>query len=274
MLELFLVLLSYCFRILRSWCSWGAVSRFSLPATFWNQLPTPLVYISVHTTQMLFWRVTEKYSVAAFEPGQGFIAGDTSFSVTLDPVIQDDAIEIEEHIKRHLNWKNKNSTPFISAYLDFHMAKIEALRRMKDGKESVVLWKIRLYVGNEIEWVTINGLKRNLGFWISENAFHNARYGAVFVHEIPRDYVVGGERYTNRKGRKWLLSTHESPTDVTNFFFQTEWAGGKWLSNYHSYYWMMWEVNRDNHHLSPDGFREGRVRMRTDYCDGRRNEAK
>lgn len=151
---------------------------------------------------MFFYRVTDKDSVAAFEPGQGFIAGNTSSRVTLDPLIQDDAIELVEYIQRHLNWKNRYPTPFISAYLDFDTAKTEALRRVNDGKKSVVLWKICLDEDDDLEWATIYDLKRELGFWIQDNAFHNAKYEALFVRKIPRDYVVGGERYTNRQGSK------------------------------------------------------------------------
>ncbi|CAK46328.1 hypothetical protein CBS115989_10923 [Aspergillus niger] len=164
---------------------------------------------------MFFYRVTDKDSVAAFEPGQGFIAGNTSSRVTLDPLIQDDAIELVEYIQRHLNWKNRYPTPFISAYLDFDTAKTEALRRVNDGKKSVVLWKICLDEDDDLEWATIYDLKRELGFWIQDNAFHNAKYEALFVRKIPRDYVVRGERYTNRQGK---------------------WTGGKWFHINHPFH--------------------------------------
>lgn len=49
-------------------------------------------------TKMLFYRVTDEDSVAAYKKGQGFIAGDTSFPITLNPVIQDDAIELKGYI--------------------------------------------------------------------------------------------------------------------------------------------------------------------------------
>lgn len=153
-------------------------------------------------TKMLFYRVTDEDSVAAYEKGQGFIAGDTSFPITLNPVIQDDAIELKGHIQQHLKWKNRKPTPFISTYLNYHAAKTEALRRTRDGKKRVVLWTISLDDDDNLEWATVYELKRELGFWIPDNAFHNAKYEALFVHEIPRDYVVGGEEYSYRRGRK------------------------------------------------------------------------
>lgn len=151
---------------------------------------------------MLFYRVTDDDSVAAYEKGQGFIAGNTSFPVTLNPVTQDEAIELKGHIQRHLKWKNRKLTPFISAYLDYDTAETEALRRMRDGKKHVVLWTISLDEDDDLEWATVYKLKRELGFWIQDNAFHNAKYEVLFVHEIPRDYVVGGEEYPYRRGRK------------------------------------------------------------------------
>ncbi|KAJ9301230.1 hypothetical protein DTO271G3_1365 [Paecilomyces variotii] len=91
------------------------------------------------------------------------------------------------------------------------MAEAEARRRMRDGKRDVVLWTIR--VDDSLEWEEVKVLQEELGFWIRGHVYHNAMSEVLFVHCIPRHYVVCGKRFTDEEGR---------PTTGT-FWIQHSW---------------------------------------------------
>jgi hypothetical protein len=150
---------------------------------------------------MRFWRVTDASSANPYHRGEGFIARKKRSSLTLDPQTWDEE-KLTRHIKHHLDWYNTCPTPFISAYFNFETAEKEARSRMKRGKRNVTLWEICLDEDDDLEWETVNYLKKNLGFWIHDRAFHNAKHEALFKHNIPRGYIVGGTRFTGFKGRK------------------------------------------------------------------------
>ena len=154
-----------------------------------------------------FWRVTDANTAAKYHRGNGFIAGEPHAVVTLNPSTPLEVEDTKMYILQHLNWRNRRPTPFISVYTDFETAENEALRRRKESKKDVVLWEICLDDEDDLEWGTMYKLKGDLGFWIQEYAFHNAKYEALIVHHIPRNFVVCGIRFTDVRGRKFTVFT-------------------------------------------------------------------
>jgi ribosomal protein L16/L10AE len=154
-----------------------------------------------------FWRVTDETSVAQYCPGEGFIAGHPSSTVTLVPSSSKELKKAKTYIERHLNWRNTSPTPFVSVYTDRKTAENGAQRRVRDGKENVIMWMIKVHEDDDgVEWDTVRALKRDLDFLIEEEALHNAEHEALFVSCIPRHCVVRGKRLTDRRGRKFLYT--------------------------------------------------------------------
>lgn len=156
--------------------------------------------------ERVFWRVTDDSSAVPYLPRYGFSAGIKRSPMTLDPEVWTEYQErkLKDAIRRHLDWSYRRPTLFVSVYSDYSTAEREAWRRMRAGMRDVTIWEIRVPQGDNDGWrmwKTVNRLQWELGFWIEDRAFHNAKYEALFLHRIPSRYVVGKMRFTNHRGQ-------------------------------------------------------------------------
>lgn len=161
--------------------------------------------VSIINLAMLAWRVTDATSSSQYRRGKGFFARDVSTAVTLYPCTEMETRATIKYIKLHLRWENRNPTQFISVYTRYSTAENEARRRMEAGEKDVTIWEVDL-TSDDLEWAKMYDLKNDLGFWIRENAFHNAKHEALVLHCIPRHLVIRGRRFTNPRGCKYPSS--------------------------------------------------------------------
>lgn len=158
-----------------------------------------------------FFRVTDGSSADPYRPRYGFAAGITRSRINLvpGPNAWTEKRRLIDAIIRHLDWNNRDRTHFVSVDLDYETAVWEARRRMRAGMQDVILWEIRVPEDDNEGWrmwKTVNRLKRELGFWIEDKAFHRAKYEALFLHRIPQRYVFAGRRFTDHRGRKFAAA--------------------------------------------------------------------
>ena len=95
------------------------------------------------------------------------------------------------HLDNHLDWGNRDPTPFISAYTDWTTAEKEALRRIRQGKQHVTITEIDVRkVRGKAQYRHVRGLARRLDYRIPYEAWPNSKYEYVFLHQIPESAIV------------------------------------------------------------------------------------
>ncbi|KAM0327679.1 hypothetical protein ACHAQA_005973 [Verticillium albo-atrum] len=138
-----------------------------------------------------YWRVMDDDSRATFDDDDNIVAGSDK-QMTFDCRTDREARRLHATVEAHLNWSHPEDSPFISVYGDKakYWAEVEAMRRVKRGRENVVLAEIVLRPGPwRVSFRSITRLVEEFDVEIPENAEHNAEYEFVFLHGIPAEYV-------------------------------------------------------------------------------------
>jgi molybdate-binding protein len=136
----------------------------------------------------IFYRVEDEHSRACYIDGEGIIAEDTDTWVDF----RKKGVALLHQIAQHLDWSNREPTPFISTYSEEQVAQREAERRVMAGKRDVRIYKINMRAGNErTEYRNIRLLAEKLDFVIPKNAWNNSMYEYVFLSRIPDSAVIG-----------------------------------------------------------------------------------
>ena len=135
----------------------------------------------------MFFRVEDSESRARYYGREGLFAEDTDTWV--------DFIGCDERlfsqVERHLEWRNRVPTPFISMYCDEGVASREAERRVRAGKKYVRVYKIDIRRGGEhVEWYKLRHLADVLELDIPKRALNNSKYEYIFLHHVPGSAVV------------------------------------------------------------------------------------
>jgi hypothetical protein len=85
-----------------------------------------------------FFRVEDASSRASYVRRKGIFAEDEYARVDFGRA----GARLRARVKQHLRWENRHPTPFISAYSDEDVARDEAKRRCRDGKQDVRIYII------------------------------------------------------------------------------------------------------------------------------------
>ncbi|GIJ84618.1 hypothetical protein Asppvi_003467 [Aspergillus pseudoviridinutans] len=152
-----------------------------------------------------FYRVTSDTSAVKYENGVGFVAGDTTCVRSLSPRTYSEKREAKEQFERHMDWGNRELTPFISAYSLKSRAEEEAERRAEGDEDDVVLWTIEVERSERsVQWEEAFVLEHELQAQIPHQGLHNAEHEVLFLHEIPRRLVVKGTKFIWKHGGIWV----------------------------------------------------------------------
>jgi hypothetical protein len=136
----------------------------------------------------IFFRVEDEDSRARYSDEEGLFAEDTDTWVDFSSWDG----RLLGQVQRHLDWRNRVPTPFISMYCDEGVALREAERRVREGKTDVSVYKINMQRSDERrEYRNIRLLAEKLRFDIPERAWNNSEYEYVFLHHVPESAVVG-----------------------------------------------------------------------------------
>lgn len=141
-----------------------------------------------------FWRIQDEDSRATFD-SEGNIVSGSDDDVTFDCKGWDEWQDLGDAMERHLDWSNREDTPFISVYGDMAYrdgwAELEARRRVHAGKKKVTLIKIVLEDGMDVQFRRVGPLmEEKLRRRIPPQAEHMAEYEFVFLHCIPAEAIV------------------------------------------------------------------------------------
>ena len=135
----------------------------------------------------VFYRVEDACSSAQYIDGKGILAGDTDTAVRFT---SNEAV-LRDLVDQHLDWSNRNPTPFISTYCEESVAWDEAQRRVKRGRKDIINYKIDMDDTCErAEYRNVQRLAKKLDLWIEEKAWHNSEHEWIFLHRIPDSAVA------------------------------------------------------------------------------------
>jgi hypothetical protein len=135
----------------------------------------------------IFYRVEDKGSRAQYVYGEGIFAEDTNTRVHLGGSTRELCSEVENHI----DWGSRIPTIFISTYSNKEVASREARRRVREGKEEVVVYQIDIRKKDRpVEFREMRRLASRLGVEIPDCAWNNSKYEYIFQCYVPESAVV------------------------------------------------------------------------------------
>jgi L-ribulose-5-phosphate 3-epimerase UlaE len=138
----------------------------------------------------IFYRVEDEDSRARYRDGYGIFAEDTKTRVCFNRYDN----RLLSQVERHLDWRNRHPTPFISMYCDEEAAEREAERRVEDGKKDVRIYTIDMQESDEWrEYRDVRYLAYKLGFRIPAYAWNNSEYEYIFLHYVPESAIMDCE---------------------------------------------------------------------------------
>jgi hypothetical protein len=137
------------------------------------------------------YRVESKDSRARYYDGKGIYAEDTETRVDFDLPSPD----LGSHVENHVDWGNRTATPFISAYSKKRTAVAEACRRMRCGKEEVMVTVMNIkgtetWSDSRVEYRNLRKLAKKLGVTIPNYAWRNSKFEYIILHHVPESAIV------------------------------------------------------------------------------------
>lgn len=140
-----------------------------------------------------FYRVEDEDSRAEYVENAGLWAENTATRVDFRSYDE----TLFEQVGRHLDWANREPTPFISMYGDKDVAEREANRRVRDGKQNVRVYTInmRMLEKNQCEYRNARRLADKLRLYIPKHAWNNSKYEYICLHHVPQVAIIDREDY-------------------------------------------------------------------------------
>lgn len=145
-----------------------------------------------HRAPTTFYRVEDASSCARWRKGVGIRAlRQTKYTWNHTAIVK--------LVKKHLNWKDRSHSPFISVYDNLERAEVEAERRENKGHDEVVIWEINTNRGRKrrdgrkrprAEYRNLRGYADSHDFDIPDVAVNMSEYEWLFLNEIPEHMVV------------------------------------------------------------------------------------
>lgn len=137
----------------------------------------------------IFYRVEDHTSRARYIDGDGLLAEDTDTEVNF----RRPDLRLISLVERHLDWGNRDPTPFISMYCEEAVADREADRRVRRGKRDVKIYKIIMPKDKRkrVEYRNVRRLAKELEVDIPEHAWHNSECEYIALNHVPESAVVG-----------------------------------------------------------------------------------
>lgn len=154
-----------------------------------SQYHTTTIFIMSYFEEVpsVFFRVQDKYSQAQHREHSGILSRNQS-NASFDPY----SGETRQAIQDHLDWANRMPSAFISVYSDWTTAYRDARRRVDNGYQDVVIWKIDTREGHEMaQYRNIRRLASTCRIWVPQKAWHNSEHEWLFLHRVPDSMVVG-----------------------------------------------------------------------------------
>jgi len=136
------------------------------------------------------YRVFDDSSTSQYDEQDGFVAGNSHLRLKMSrhwSEWQKDMLI--EALDNHLDWYNRNPTPFISVYSSKSAAYASANGRINDGKMGVIVAYIdgsKLFRGSLRK---VWKLAEELGYYIPDKALDNSKSEWIVLQQIPSESV-------------------------------------------------------------------------------------
>jgi 3-deoxy-D-manno-octulosonic-acid transferase len=139
-----------------------------------------------------FYRVVDGTSQSRLDRYGHLLAADSTSYVTFKPRGAEEKENLETEFLNHMDWRNREDTVFISVYSDEEKAWAEAQRRVRAGREKVLILKIDVSkrAPERMEYRNVRKLAAKLGVTIHGRAWHNSHYEYVFLHRTRARAIV------------------------------------------------------------------------------------
>lgn len=141
-----------------------------------------------------FWRVEDRHSAARYD-GLDIVALSLGW-VNMEAHDGNERRILYRALEDHLDWSNRNPTPFISVYAHRDAAYADAERRVREDRMDVVVTEIVIReedIGGQrsrIRFRQVRKLARENHLRIPPRAWHNSKEEFVFLHRIPGRTIV------------------------------------------------------------------------------------
>ena len=132
----------------------------------------------------VFYRVQDDSSATQFDDEDGFIAGDEDY-LEMYPRSRAGILELSKVLAKHLDWSDRDPSPFISAYSDKTTAYNNAESRVLDGHTNVVVVEINVKYKYRLYHWPLRAVAKAVGLEIELKAWHNSKFEEIFLHRIP-----------------------------------------------------------------------------------------
>lgn len=137
----------------------------------------------------IFYRVTDDSSGSKLGD-HGFLASEPIYQPRMfPPWSEQEQEDLKRMLDKHLNWYNREPTPFISVYISKKVAWDYAEARKNDGWTGVSVTYIqREMIGPEC-LRRVRTLAKDLGYWIPPRAWPNSEFEWIILNHIPQEAI-------------------------------------------------------------------------------------
>ena len=143
-----------------------------------------------------FFRVTDNSSRSQLGE-HGFIASDPLFQPDMFPPWSElQRADLKRMLDKHLDWPNREPTPFISVYISARVAWEYARARKRDGWTGVTISYIRRDMIESACLWRVRALAKDLGYWITARAWQNSDFERIILNHIPKEAIFD-QRFLN-----------------------------------------------------------------------------
>lgn len=141
---------------------------------------------------MQFYRVYHSGSISQYDDDDGFLAGDPNRDLDFNPRTQREKTELTQLLEQHLDWYNRDRTPFISMYKKLQTAIETAKAWERRGKRNVRIAGIDRDALENYGYVRYRNVRRlagKLGLWIDREIWQSTENELIVFRQIPAGAV-------------------------------------------------------------------------------------
>lgn len=142
---------------------------------------------------MQFYRVYHSGSVSQYDDVDGFLAGDPNRDLDFNPTTRRERTELTQLLDQHLDWYNREPTPFISMYKNLQTAIETAKAWERKGKWNVRIASIDRDTLESYGYVRYRNVRRlagKLGLWIEREIWQSTENELIVFRQIPAGAVT------------------------------------------------------------------------------------
>jgi hypothetical protein len=130
--------------------------------------------------------------MTSYQEGEGILAAWDEW-IPMYPRGERERKKLKDEVHAHLDWSNRDPTPFISVTTDEEWAFEQANRRREEQeRRDIVVYEICAEGNRGVHWGRVGTWLRRAGSETPEYAaFRSTENEYLFLHHIPEEFIVG-----------------------------------------------------------------------------------